>query len=301
MDAAHLITDEKLETMEKHLKRMYERAQREIGEKWKEYLKESGEEIKALQAEYEQAKKSGDKEEIRKTGRKLARAKRERTLLDRRFKALTEITARQLANVNQTALAYINGELPAVYAINYNEFEKEIENFGGYSFALTDADTVKYLATTDDSLLPYKELDVDEDVRWNVKKMNSEVLQGILQGDPMDVIANRLKNVTTMNEVSAIRNARTMVTGAENKGRQDSYIRAEADGIEMVRRWIATLDDRTRHWHIELHGKETKTDQPWENSIGPIMFPGDPSADGANVYNCRCAMRAVVTGFRRER
>ena len=300
-DLAHAKTDQKLEEMEKRLSAIYSRAEKEIGERWKEYLVESQAEIDELQKAYELAKKGGDAKEIRKAGIALSRAKKDRTLMDSRFKALTETTAAQLANVNKTALAYINGELPEVYSVNYNALKQSVDGVGGYSFTLVDADTVKNLATTDNSLLPYKQLDEKADVRWNVKKMNAEVLQGILQGEPMDKIASRLSKVTDMNETAAIRNARTMVTGAENKGRQDSYKRAEKDGIVMKREWIATNDSRTRHWHAELDGVEVDIDEPWENEYGEIMFPGDPSADPANTYNCRCSMRSIVKGFKKVR
>ena len=300
-DTAHYQTDEKLEEMEKRLSAIYSRAEKEIGERWKEYLAESQAEIDELQKAYELAKKGGDAKEIKKTGKKLASAKRERTLMDKRFKALTETTAAQLANVNKTALAYINGQLPEVYSINYNALEQSVDGVGGYSFSLVDADTVKNLATTDKSLLPYKQLDEKADIRWNVKKMNAEVLQGILQGEPMDRIAKRLSKVTGMNETAAIRNARTMVTSAENKGRQDSYKRAEKDGIVMKREWLAANDSRTRHWHAELDGVEVGVDEPWHNEFGDIMYPGDPSAAPSNTYNCRCSMRAKVIGFKKVR
>ena len=300
-DKAHYQTDLKLEEMEKRLSAIYSRVEKEIGERWKEYLVESQTEIDELQKAYELAKKGGDAKEIRKSGKKLTNAKRERTLMNSRFKDLTETTAAQLANVNKTALAYVNGQLPEVYSINYNALEQSVDGVGGYSFALIDADTVKNLATTDKSLLPYKQLDEKADVRWNVKKMNAEVLQGILQGEPMDKIASRLSKVTDMTETAAIRNARTMVTSAENKGRQDSYKRAEEDGIVMKREWIATNDSRTRHWHAELDGVEVDIDEPWENEFGKIMFPGDPSADPANTYNCRCSMSAKVIGFKKVR
>ena len=300
-DIAHAKTDQKLEEMEKRLSAIYSRAEKEIGKRWKEYLAESQEEIDELQKAYDLAKKGGDAKEIKKAGIALSRAKKDRTLMDSRFKALTETTAAQLANVNKTALAYINGELPEVYSINYNALEPSVDGVGGYSFAIVDADTVKNLATTDKSLLPYKKLDEKKDIRWNVKKMNAEVLQGILQGEPMDKIASRLSKVTGMNETAAIRNARTMVTGAENKGRQDSYARATDDGIVMKREWLATNDSRTRHWHAELDGVEVDIDEPWENEFGKIMFPGDPSADPANTYNCRCSMAAKVIGFKEVR
>ena len=297
-DKAHRLTDEKLEEIEKRLSAIYSRAGKEIGERWKEYLVESQTEIDELQKAYDLAKKSGDPKEIRKAGKKLASAKRERTLMDSRFKALTETTAAQLANVNKTALAYINGRLPEVYSINYNALKQAVDGVGGYSFALVDADTVKNLTTTDKSLLPYKQLDEKADVRWNIKKMNAEVLQGILQGEPMDKIAGRLYKVTGMNETAAIRNARTMVTGAENKGRQDSYARAEADGIILQKEWIATNDSRTRHSHAALDGATVDQDKKFDNGL---MYPGDPSGRPEEVWNCRCALAAVVKGFKKVR
>lgn len=297
-DTAHRLTDEKLEEMEKRLYAIYSRAEKEIGERWKEYLVESQSEIDELQKAYELAKESGDAKEIRKSGKKLSKAKRERTLMDKRFKDLTETTATQLANVNKTALAYVNGQLPDVYSINYNALSQSVDGVGGYSFTLVDADTVKNLATTDNSLLPYKQLDEKTDIRWNVKKMNAEVLQGILQGEPMDKIAGRLSKVTGMNETAAIRNARTMVTGAENKGRQDSYARAEADGIILQKEWIATNDSRTRHSHAALDGATVDQDKKFDNGL---MYPGDPSGNPEEVWNCRCTVAAVVKGFRKVR
>ena len=295
-DIAHTKTDQKLEEMEKRLSAIYSRAEKEIGERWKEYLVEAQDEIDELQKAYELAKKGGDKNEIRKAGIKLSKAKRNRTLMNNRFEDLTERTAAELANVNKTALAYINGQLPDVYSINYNVIAPTVDGVGGYSFALVDADTVKNLATTDKSLLPYKNLDEKKDIRWNVKKMNAEVLQGIMQGEPMDKIAGRLSKVTDMNATAAIRNARTMVTGAENKGRQDSYARATADGIILERTWLATNDSRTRHSHSVLDGETKPIDTPFSNGL---MYPGDPDGEPSEVYNCRCALIAKVKGFKK--
>ena len=298
-DRAHNMTDVKLEEMEKRLSAIYSRAEKEVGESWKKFLTDSTKEIEKLQKEYEQAKKSGDKEKAQNIGKRLSRAKRERTLKNKRFKELSETVAAELANVNRTALAYINGELPEVYALNYNALKESVDGVGGYSFTLVDAETVKNLATTDKSLLPYKTLNVPKDKRWNIQKLNAEVLQGILQGESMDEIAKRLFYVIGMNKSAAIRNARTMVTGAENKGRQDSYARAESDGIILKKRWIATRDSRTRDAHLELNGQEREQNKPFSNAIGLIMFPGDPGAHPSNVCQCRCTMRAKVIGFKR--
>ena len=276
--------------MEKHLSAIYSEAQKDIQKKADEYF----DKFKKADEEKRKLVKQGKlTEEEYKTWRQ------NKIMYGKRFTVMKEDVAKQLLNVNQTATAYINGELPEVYTLNYNALAETVDGVGGYSFTLTDRDTIKHLATTDKSLLPFRELDPAKDIPWNMKKINSQVLQGIVQGESIPKISKRIMNVQEMNKASAIRSARTIVTGAENKGRLDSFKRAEADGIILEKEWIATSDSRTRDWHNELDGQTRPTDKPFENAIGKIMFPGDPSADGANVYNCRCSMASVVKGFKK--
>lgn len=291
-DNAHYQTDLKLEEMEKRLSAIYSRAEKEIHQTADEYFSKFAKQDEAKRKLLEQGKI---------TEEEYTKWRKWKLMYGKRFTEMKEQCAKQLLNVNQTAIAYINGELPEVYAINYNALESAVDGVGGYSFTLVDADTVRNLAVTDTSLLPYKEIDPEKDIPWNMKKINAETLQGILQGESMDKISKRIMNVQEMNKTQAIRSARTIVTGAENKGRQDSYKRAEEDGIIMKREWIATNDGRTRHWHAELDGVEVDVDEPWVNEFGEIMFPGDPSADPANTYNCRCSMAANVIGFKKAR
>ena len=299
MDKAHKATNKRIASMEAHLRAIYKRADKEVREAWDKYMQTAEEELKPLQKAYEDAKKSGDKEKIRETGRILAAKKREMTITNAHYKAVVERTAQELTHVNEIATAYVNGELPDVYALNYNFVATGMQEVSGISFDLYDAHTVRNLAMSDETLLPYKVVDVAKDVRWNTKLINSEVLQGILQGESMSDIAARLTRVENMAANAAIRNARTMVTSAENKGRIDMMNDAEKQGVIALKRWISTHDARTRDWHAELDGKMQEKDKPFENSVGKIMYPGDPSADPANIYSCRCAIGYKVTGFKK--
>ena len=273
-DKAHRLTDEKLEEMEKRLSAIYSRAEKEITKTADEYFSKFAKQDEAKRKLLEQGKITEDEYKKWRKGR---------VMYGKRFTEMKEQCAKQLLNVNQTALAYVNGELPEVYALNYNAIAGSVDGVGGYSFTLVDADTVRNLAVTDTSLLPYKELDPAKDIPWNMKKINAETLQGILQGESMDKIAKRLRNVQEMNKTQAIRSARTIVTGAENKGRQDSYARAEADGIILQKEWLATNDGRTRHSHAMLDGAIVDQDKKFENGL---MYPGDPSGRPEEVYNC---------------
>lgn len=304
MDATKL-TDKKLEEMERHLRGIYSRAEKEIGEAWKQYMVEADSKVADLAKAYAEAKKSGDKEAIREAGKKLAGAKQERTIYNNHYQALTRQTAESISHVNEIATRYINGQLPEIYSLNYNEVARRVNRqlggrLGGYSFELTDAHTVRRLATQQENLLPYKTVNGKRDVRWNVAKINSEVMQGIFQGESMPKIATRLSDVLGMDATSAIRNARTTVTSAQNKGRMDMMEEARDKGVIAKKGWSAALDDRTRGAHEELNGVYVDMDEPFENSIGKIMYPGDPDADPANVYNCRCSLVYKVIGFERR-
>ena len=287
-DKARNLTDKKLEQMEKHLSAIYRRAEKEIQKTADEYF---------LKFDEQDKKKLKAVKDGKMTEEQYKQWRKNKLMYGKRFTALKENIAEQLLNINKTAVAYINGELPEIYTINYNALaDTESVDIGGYSFTLTDSNTVKKLATSDKTLLPYKIVDGKKDVRWNTKKVNAEVLHGIIQGESMQKIANRLQNVTEMNRTSAIRNARTTVTSAENKGRFDSYIQAESDGLILQKEWIATNDKRTRHSHAILDGETIDTDKKFSNGL---MYPADPNGIPSEVYNCRCAMGTVVVGFKK--
>ena len=297
MDKGHLTTDKLLLTMEKKLTAIYSRANKEVSEKMTKYLNGLEEKGASLQNAIKQAKSAEERAKAEAAYKSFVENK---TLKSAHFAALTEDFAENLKHVNETAADYVNDRLPSVYALNYNDVGGDISGkVKGYSFEMVDASTVKSLATKDETLLPYKTVNGKKDVRWNTQSVNSEILQGIIQGESIPDISKRLTHVTEMNLSSAIRNARTSTTCAENRGRMDSYHRAQDMGVVIHKVWLATNDQRTREEHAELDGQEREIDEPFENSLGEIMYPGDPDADPANVYNCRCTMKTKILGFER--
>lgn len=302
-DSSRRATDARLRQLEGELTEIYTRAYDTLRVRWDDYLLPLNDEIEKYRLDMVGETDKDKKEKARK---KYAQALKDKTVLDQRFRDVAANLTENLANVNKIALSYINGELPEVYSLNYNDMGTLIvadaNTFHtGFSFDLVDADTVRILATQNPELLPYKELDAAKDIRWNTKKINSEVLQGILIGEPVPDIAARLRDVVGMNERSAIVNARTMVTSAENRGRLESMRRSSDDGIVLKKCWMSSdQPGRTRDWHMPsaFESTEVDVDEPFHNELGEIMYPGDPTAKAANVYNCRCSMGTVVVGFR---
>ena len=130
--------------------------------------------------------------------------------------------------------------------------------------------------------------------------------QGIIQGDSIPKLARRLAtNVCDGDYKAAVRNARTMATGAENGGRYDAYRRARDMGIDLTIEWAATLDNRTRHAHRLMHGQQTTVDEPFHTPDGyTIYYPADctgrSDAPQNEIYNCRCSLLAWVEGFEHD-
>ena len=132
-------------------------------------------------------------------------------------------------------------------------------------------------------------------MRWNKKQINSSVLQGILQGESIDKIADRIYDVVGKNKQSAIRNARTMITSAENHGRLDSYQDLAEKGVIEKKVWMSTPDDRTRPSHIDMDGEEQNINAIFSNGC---MFPGDGKGPPEEVWNCRCTLHTHIIGIR---
>jgi SPP1 gp7 family putative phage head morphogenesis protein len=209
---------------------------------------------------------------------------------------MVDETTTQLANVNQTAIAYVNGQMPNIYTVNYNDAYKNlVGGIKGISYEMADANTVAYLVKNDKLQLPKKQLNRTKDKRWNAKQINSSILQGIIQGEPIDKMASRILPVVDNNESASVRTARTLTTQCENKGRLDRMENLSEQGLKLQKTWVATNDERTRESHSLMDGETVDIDEPFSNDL---MYPADPDGDPSEVYNCRCTMTTEIIDLR---
>lgn len=293
-DSARQWTDTRLQEIETHLKRVYLQAQGDLTEKWNAYMSRGQDRLDDLYNAYLSAP----------VGEKVAALQRYQdalqsfTLRNRWYRDMVDETTYRLAHVNEIALAYVNGQLPEIYARNFNYLDPEVKNIG-IAWTLRDENMIRNLMM--DSL-PEKKLNYAKDMAWNTRQINGSVLQGIIQGESIPKIAKRLLPVVDNNKAASIRTARTMVTGAENRGRQDRYEEYESEGVVMRKVWIATPDGRTRSWHMSMDGQEVDVDDMFIDGNGEeLEYPGDPSGSPKTVYNCRCSMRSHLIGIRDTR
>jgi len=290
-DPAHKETDKILRDMEKRLDEVYKQAYREARQTADDFMKQ----FREMDKKKRQQVKDGELDKA-----EYERWRRTQVFQGNRYHQMADTLAADMTHTNQIAASVINGYLPEVYAVNHNYGTYEIEKGSRINtqYTMYDKQTVERLIRDNPDLLPRKAaVNVPKDQLWNKKHINSAITQGILQGEAIDKIAQRLAaTVTDMSHTSAIRNARTMTTSAQNGGRIDSYKRAEGMGIKMLQVWMATLDSRTRHEHRQLDGQKRKVGEAFEVEGEKIFFPGDPAAEPYLTYNCRCTLIGEVEG-----
>lgn len=284
MDIAHIETDKEIARIERKLRKHYRQSKKELKKKTDDYFE-------AFRRK--QKKKLKDLRAGKITKAEYQTWATNQMLIGKRWEEMRNELVRDMTHANQIAQEIYFGSMPKVYSDNYNYAGYQIEQASGVetSFVLYDRDTVARLVKEDPDLLPIiKTKAVGKRAeRWNKQKFTSAITQSILQGESVEHTAERLQDVVGMNYRSAVRNARTALTSAENAGRIKAYDRAEEMGLNPKKEWVATLDERTRTSHRELDGMVIDVDETFPNGC---MYPADPMADPKEVYNCRCTLIA---------
>lgn len=292
-DYAHKLTDKQLAELEQRIAKLYREAADELTDTVRAYF----EQFEKRDAAMKEKLDAGEITEQQYKQWRLAQMGR-----GKRFTALRDKVAERYTDANETAVAYVNDATPGIYSLNRNYAAYKIEQVSDKAdFTLWDEQTVKRLIVEQPDLMPYyppkRALQRGIDLKYGKQQITASVTSSILQGKSIPKIANDLQSrMQDMNRTSAIRTARTAVTAAQNAGRLDTYRAAQDMGIKLKKRWLATLDNRTRHAHAMLDGQTVDVDKPFKVDGYEIMYPGDSSAPGYLVYNCRCTQIAEVDG-----
>lgn len=293
-DLGHKLTDKELAKLERRIAKLYREAGEELQatiDAYFEQFAKRDEEMKALIGTVQNGKEWTEADYKQWRLNQIGRGER--------YQAMRDKVAHRVTDANAVAVSYTNDATPGIYSLNRNYAAYTIESVAGnVGFDLWDEQTVKRLIVEQPDLMPYyppkRALKRGIDLAYGKKQITASVTSSILQGKSIKHMADDLqKRITTMSRDSAIRTARTAVTGAQNAGRMDSYAAAEKMGVKLKKEWLATLDARTRHSHAMLDGEQVAQDKKFSNGC---RFPGDPQGPPWEIYNCRCTLIAAVEG-----
>lgn len=297
MSKADKWTDAQLAKLEAKIKKEYAQASKDIQKMADEYFAKFKKRWEVEYKAYQEGKYTKAEFEAWERAQ-LGRGKH--------WKRLQKQMADRLAKASKICAKYANDLLPSVYKVTSNEIAKIAQasamskGIVGIDFELIDENTVKRLMRQSRDVKGNIKLAINlpRINQWNMQKLQNALLQGILSGDSIDKIADRFQKVADMDRSQAIRSARTAVTGAQNQGKQDRFDSLAEQGCIISKVWVATGDPRTRDAHRDADGQEVDASEPFEVGGEEMMYPGDPSGSGWNIYNCRCTMQTGQIKFK---
>lgn len=290
-DAGVAYSDKELARLERKLKSIYGQAEKDIAEKMESFERNYAKKDALYREKVRNGEMSKDEYDYWKRGQVF-----QGNLWQQKKDQMAEAVYQ--ANVNASNL--INGSTIKVFTENANYASYMMEKGVGINFGFTlyDENTVSNLIKNEPDLLVRYKPKKGIDKAWNKRKITNQVTQGIIQGESIPKIAKRLSSVTgSQNMKSMMMHARTSVTNAQNAGRIQSYRNAQSLGINVKKEWLATLDNRTRDQHGRLDGQKVDVDKPFVVDGFEIQYPGDPKAEPALVYNCRCTLVADIVDY----
>ncbi|HAP5496894.1 TPA: NAD(+)--arginine ADP-ribosyltransferase [Enterococcus faecalis] len=125
------------------------------------------------------------------------------------------------------------------------------------------------------------------------QNVTNNIITGLFEGKSYAEIARWINEETEASYKQALRIARTEAGRTQSVTTQKGYEEAKELGINIKKKWLATIDKHTRRTHQELDGKEVDVDEEFtirgHSAKGPRMF-GIASED----VNCRCTTIEVV-------
>ena len=281
-------TDKKIENLTHKINGIYKEARKDINSKMKDF----NEKYKVKEAKYAKQVEEGII-----TQEQFDNWKKGQVFQGKQWQAKKDQITDVLYNSNLLASKIINSDRIDVFGFNINYASYTMEHGEGvnFGFGAYDRNTVINLIKNEPNLLPAYTPKRGADKAWNSKKITRQITLGIMQGESLDKIANRLASVTSSQDRnSMLTHARTLMTGAQNAGRLESYRQAEKLGIELQKEWMAVLDSHTRDSHADIDGERVDVESKFSNGL---MYPAEAGGPGEEVYNCRCTMVSNIKKY----
>ena len=121
--------------------------------------------------------------------------------------------------------------------------------------------------------------------------LREALVQGYMEGDGVDAMADRIAEVFDMADARAETIARTEVMGASNAGAVAAY---KQSGVVSAKEWLSQKDGQTRPTHVAMDGQVVQVDSAFQSPSGhSAQSPGSFGIADEDI-NCRCTVLPVV-------
>jgi SPP1 gp7 family putative phage head morphogenesis protein len=217
-----------------------------------------------------------------------------------RLKTLEEELKQRLMELTGKNAKTLEQSLKDIYELSYYTTGYSLdtasyEQVGGIGYMPVREETV--IASIQN---PISGLTLSERLEKNrmnlIYSVKQELTQGLILGESYAKMAKRLKDTFEGDAAKAIRVVQTESHRVKNAGRFDSMQVAQAKGIQLKKKWVSTLDRKTRDRHRRLDGQTVNLDEPFKSGGAEALYPGSFGVAKQDI-NCRCTYISVIDGY----
>jgi len=133
---------------------------------------------------------------------------------------------------------------------------------------------------------------------YEVKRL---VTQSIYQGYSYGKTANLLKQTFQNDYVKSVRVARTEMHRVIEKGKHDSAMKAQEEGVVETKTWKCMRDSRVRDTHNRLHGQTVKVGEMFDLGYGEKGEAPSNTGYAHHDCNCRCYLKYTVVDVQKPK
>jgi SPP1 gp7 family putative phage head morphogenesis protein len=191
----------------------------------------------------------------------------------------------------------LTANLTDIYTTNYlyTGFILETMSQTKLAYALLPTEAIKKAIQN-----PISGLTLNQRLQKNrteiILKTREQLTQGLIQGESIQKMSKRIKDLYENDTTKSLRIAQTETNRVRNEGKDVSYDKAKAKGVNFTRVWVSSLDSRTRDTHKKLDGTKQNKDGYFVIGRYRAKYPGGFGVAEMDI-NCRCTTRAEFKGF----
>ena len=278
--------DKYVNEIEKQTGKITKKIEKELKKKYEEIAKEILNELAKVHSKYEKDGKL--------TYEEMVKYNRLNTLYSSINSFLDDLVAREYKSI-------ANG-IEDNYRLSYEymayAIEKETQAYLNYSELKPD----QIQASIDN---PVSGLTLNDTLQKNraqvIYEVKRTVTQALYNGYSYGKTANLLKEVFQNDYKKAIRVARTEVHRVVEKGKHDSALKAQDEGVIETKTWKSMRDSRVRDKHAKLHGQTVNVGEDFD--LGDGLKGEAPGNTGYAQHdcNCRCILKYEVVDVKKPK
>jgi SPP1 gp7 family putative phage head morphogenesis protein len=213
-----------------------------------------------------------------------------------RMRKLENLLAEHVSKLTNNQIKYTKKAITEVFKQSYYYRGYVIETLAGFRvFNMLNQKFIDEVTYNDMDLIKW-DTRVKENNKMLIRQLKESITSGLIQGYSYEKIAKEVTERMDIGKKKAVKIVQTETHRSNQQANLKSMQDAVSKGVIMKKRWLSSLDQKTRDTHRNLDGQIVEVDEYFESKGKRALAPGKFGRAEEDI-NCRCDMISVFDGI----